>query len=40
LKVRYISEIAVIIGCLATTFLQAQEIYAQGLIYYLKNLVK
>ncbi|RMZ97637.1 Transient receptor potential cation channel subfamily V member 6, partial [Brachionus plicatilis] len=36
--VRYISEIAVLIGCLAILFLQAQEIYAQGFIYYLKNL--
>ncbi|CAF0893285.1 unnamed protein product [Brachionus calyciflorus] len=36
--IRYISEIAVLIGCLAILFLQAQEIYAQGFIYYLKNL--
>lgn len=36
--VRYISELAVLIGCLAILFLQAQEIYAQGFLYYLKNL--
>ena len=36
--VRYISEIAVLIECLAILFLQAQEIFAQGFIYYLKNL--
>ncbi len=38
--VRYISEIAVVIGCIANLFLAAQEIYAQGILYYLKNLVR
>jgi hypothetical protein len=37
--VRYIAEICVIIGCLANLFQAGQEIYAQGILYYIKNLV-
>ena len=37
--VRYVSEAAVVIICLIVLFIQGQEIYAQGFIYYLKNLV-
>ncbi|CAH1784043.1 unnamed protein product [Owenia fusiformis] len=36
--VRYIAEIIVCLGCLSTFLLQIEEIYAQGLVAFMKNL--
>jgi hypothetical protein len=40
MKARYISELALVILSLVQLFQQGQEIYAQGFLYYLKNLVR